>query len=103
MDLNYEIILSYDAKADIRNVMNWYEDQQKGLGVKFFLSYLNGEKIIKLNPFVSAKIYQDVRRILLKKFSYRVFYTVNEDKKEVDIFAVIHTRRDPKIWQKRVK
>lgn len=65
MALNYEIILSYVAKADIRNVMNWYENQQRGLGVRFFLSYLNREKIIERNPFVSAKVYQEVRRVFI--------------------------------------
>jgi hypothetical protein len=41
-----------------------------------------------------------VRRALLRKFPYGVFYFVFDD--TVVVLACFHTRRDPKDWQKRV-
>jgi len=100
---NYKLIVSPQAELDVIEASIWYEEKQIGLGLDFAQSYENRLDLLKRNPLVSTKVYQDVRKILFKKFPYRIFYLVDEDKKEVEIFAVIHTRRDPKIWQKRVK
>ncbi len=37
----YKINLSPEAPQDIQDAIEWYENQQKGLGKRFFSSYKN--------------------------------------------------------------
>ena len=100
---NYKVTMLPNALLDVEEIVKWYEDQQQGLGHKFELIFDETLEKLKLNPYLSTKILNEVRRILMKKFPYRIFYVVNENKKEVVIHTVIYTGRDPKMWQKRVK
>jgi toxin ParE1/3/4 len=54
---------------------------------------------IRRMPLVSAPKYKDVRRVLLKRFPYAVFYHVDDN--QITIIAVYHTSRDPRGWQSR--
>ena len=99
----YKLIVLPQAELDVKEASIWYEEQQEGIGLEFALGFENRLGLLKQNPCLFPKVYNEARKVLIKKFPYRIFYIVNEDKKEVVIHAVIHTRRDPKIWQKRVK
>jgi hypothetical protein len=47
--------------------------------------------------------YADVRCMLVKKFPFMVHFTIDENQKLVEVFAVHHTSRNPKIWEERKK
>ncbi|WP_333973943.1 type II toxin-antitoxin system RelE/ParE family toxin, partial [Alteromonas mediterranea] len=51
------------------------------------------------NPEVYQKVYRDFRRVLIEHFPFGVFYKMFDNK--VLVFAVIHTSRAPRTWQKR--
>ena len=38
----------------------------------------------------------------MKRFPYAIFYTIEEDKNEIFIAAVWHTKRNPKILKDRL-
>lgn len=99
----YKLIVLPQAELDVKDASIWYEEQQEGFGLKFAISFENRLNLLRQNPYLFPKVYNEARKALIKKFPYRIFYVVNEDKKEVVVHAVIHTRRDQKIWQKRVK
>lgn len=44
-------------------------------------------------------MYQQVRRVLIRRFPYGVMYVVEED--VITIIACFHAKRDPKQWQDR--
>ncbi|PSB02814.1 hypothetical protein C7B64_11345 [Merismopedia glauca CCAP 1448/3] len=46
-----------------------------------------------------AVVYRDVRRAVLRRFPYAVYYRIISSR--VVVTAVFHSRRDPKIWQDR--
>lgn len=48
-------------------------------------------------PLLYAEVIPGVRRSLLPRFPYGVFYVVRSDL--VHILAVIHNARNPKRWQ----
>jgi len=43
--------------------------------------------------------YRDVRRAVVKRFPYAVYYRVISSR--VVVTAIFHVRRDPKSWQTR--
>jgi toxin ParE1/3/4 len=45
-------------------------------------------------------VFIEVRRGKLRRFPYLIYYRVLSDRSEV--IAVLHSSRDPKLWQERV-
>lgn len=98
--MSYSVRIRRAAKADIRAAALWYEKQRKGLGRDFLVKV--GDAIVSLGqtPNMHQIIKANVRRALLKRFPYCVYYTV--DDQLVQIIGVFHAKRDPAIWQKRI-
>ncbi|MFQ5632611.1 MAG: hypothetical protein ACE5I1_27905 [bacterium] len=46
------------------------------------------------------KVYKHVRRALLRRFPFGIFYFL--DKSSIIVIAVYHGKRDPKSWQSRL-
>ena len=99
----YTIRFSQLASEDLTEVLDWYKKQDvEGLQKRFITAMSQGlrrlEKFPKSNPIV----HNDVRQALLKKFPYKILYTVDNAIVEVLIIAIVPQKRDPKIWQGRV-
>ncbi len=103
MNIRYEIILSKEAEFDIEEGVEWYDSTKRGLGFEFAYRIEEKFELIEEHPFMYAEIYKDIRRVLLKKFPYAIFYYVSEEQKEINVFAIINTQRNPRIWKGRVK
>ncbi len=46
-----------------------------------------------------AVVYRDVRRAVVRRFPYAVYYRIVSSR--VIVTAIFHSRRDPKSWQAR--
>jgi mRNA-degrading endonuclease RelE of RelBE toxin-antitoxin system len=44
-----------------------------------------------------------IRKANTKNFPYSLYYNINDETKEVTIFAVIHQHRSEEIWKKRIE
>lgn len=88
-----------DARRDIAAAMRWYEDQKPGLGYRF-LDEVN-EAITSLRDKATqhSKRFENARRLNLQTFPYAVWYEAKEN--SVEIFAVLHHARDPRLVQER--
>ncbi len=88
-----------EAELDIKEAASWYQMQQSGLGDKFLDKVSAAiQKMIKA-PFSYPVIYQNVRRILLNKFPFGIYYFIDND--SIIIIAVMHGSRNPNHWKKR--
>ncbi|MFP3422191.1 hypothetical protein R0K19_22755, partial [Bacillus sp. SIMBA_161] len=91
-----------DSKAieDIQLAIEYYDDQQIGLGQKFE-SVLNKHiTTLKKNPFFRIR-YDNIRCLPLKKFPFMIHFTINENKKFVIIRALFHTAMDTEKWGRK--
>ena len=52
-------------------------------------------------PKIGLEIMKDVRRVLLRRFPYKVIYRLVKEKIVVE--AVMHTRREPEAWKSRLE
>ncbi len=87
-----------EAQADVDEALAWYHDQDHRL-VARLLGELDAvfDRIREAPdqfPFVEGT----VRRALLHKFPYSVYYVADADRAEV--IAVIHQRRYPATWKR---
>ena len=89
--------LSPAAESDVRDIYTWYKNQGKGLALQFRRSLGNCLERVQKNPAAYAKVHGEIRRALLRRFPYCVFYVIGES--EVGVLGVFHGHRDPKTWQ----
>ena len=88
-----------EAEQDITESVSWYERQRKGLGLEFLGAVTSIFETLSENPLMFPEVHGGMRRALLRRFPYGVFYKPYEGKAVV--FAVMHGRRDPMQWKSR--
>ncbi len=97
----YRVRVQAFAIQDIQQATDWYNEKSKGLGSRFQKQTKAQINSLKENPLSHAIRYADVRCMLIKDFPFLVHFTIAEDQQLVEVFAVYHTSRDPKIWMER--
>jgi toxin ParE1/3/4 len=70
------VIFVPEARAEALEIFRWYETQRRGLGA-LFRTELNGAiRRIRDAPLAYAPEYRDIRRVLVNRFPYAVFYRI---------------------------
>lgn len=95
-----ELIFHPEAKIEIREAAEYYENCQISLGKTYLLAVESAIQRLSFYPTAWRKIRDPFRRILVKKFPYGIIYSVDQD--EIFIAAVMHLRRKPDYWYKRI-
>lgn len=91
--MTYKVLLRPEAEVDLTQAYHWYERQSKGLGAALLLSVDAILAEIQRNPELYPKKYKSVRRALLRRFPYGVFYIVKRE--TIAVLAIFHARRNP--------
>jgi len=81
---------------DVAAGFGYCEEQSPGLGEQFLMAVASAFEAIGRYPEMFSKVHGEVRRALLSRFPYAIFYRV--ESKRVVVLAVLHTARDPKLW-----
>lgn len=97
--IDFEIIVRREAQIEVQQAFDSYEEKNKGLGFEFMRSLDASLQSVKRNPLSYQKIYNETRRVLLRKFPYAVFYLVEE--KRIVVIAVFHQKRSEIDWLRR--
>lgn len=90
------LLLRPRAELEAATAVEWYEARSAGLGTAFLGALDAALASIQRNPAMYPVVYGRVRRHLLRRFPYGVFYV--EYPTEVVVLAVVHARRHPRIW-----
>ena len=97
--MSLPVILRAEARAEFDEAFDNYEAQRPGLGVDFAARVQEVFDRIAANPQIHGTVFQDVRKAVVQRFPYCVFYRAETS--QVLVLAVFHTRRDPGIRQAR--
>jgi plasmid stabilization system protein ParE len=89
--MDFEIIIEPRAWTDLDDIIFWYENASRGLGKRFYENFENSLNRIKKNPNAFLEIEPSVRRILIKKFPYKLFYTISGNK--IFVIGIMHAKR----------
>src|SRR5437867_2306503 len=98
--MNLPLILTPEAEEDMAEAKTWYEAQRHGLGAEFVLCVEEAIDRIRNIPRGGTEVAPGVRRVVVRRFPYSVFYRVDPD--QIGVLAVYHGRRDPRGWQERI-
>lgn len=99
--MEYTIILYYDAEQDIIEIVKWYDLKSVELSNRFISQLDEAINKISVLPYAFSYLYDDVRKIKLRKFPYLIFYKIND--LIVHVYGVIHTKRNPLTYKKRLR
>lgn len=92
----YRLKFSPRALRETGEAREWYELQSSGLGDEFIAAMELQLKRLEQAPLLYAEVIPDIRRALLPRFPYGLFYAVRGDL--VHVLAVLHDARHPKTW-----
>ena len=94
----YRLVILPIAQKDIKEAANWYEFKQSGLGKRFTQHVRIKLNSLKKHPYNFANRYDETRTAVFDVFPFMAHYNIDEPQKLVIISAVLHTSRNPKIW-----
>ena len=100
--MNYPFIISPETQLDIEDAFEWYSTQNPKLGSEFVRAIDSAISKIGTDPFAYPVIHRQTRRILLRRFPHRLFYTINQEQQIISIVGCFHGKRDPKTWRDRL-
>ena len=97
----YRLIINPFAEKDLQVSIDWYNHQKENLGDDFILEVENILLKIHDNPLQFPKVKGKIRRAVLKRFPFGVYFFIRKD--IINIFAIFHFSRNPQIWKQRMK
>ena len=90
------VVFRRRAQSDLAGTFDWYEEQRSGLGEELLSAVQSTSKSIGRYPEMFASVRGAVRRAMISKFPFAMFYLV--EPKRVVVLRVLHTAHDPNLW-----
>jgi toxin ParE1/3/4 len=94
------LILRPEAQRDAEEAALWYDLQRSGLGDRFIRELRQLLDRITEYPLHFPRLDLAIRRGHLQHFPYSVYFAAEDE--IVVILAVLHQRRHPDTWKRRV-
>jgi plasmid stabilization system protein ParE len=97
----YSIELSKESETDFDDSFDYYAKQSKTVANNFYQHVNTSLGIIVENPKAFQNVYKNVRRYVMSKFPFVIYYRIENI--VVQVIAIFHTSRNPEIIGKRTK
>jgi plasmid stabilization system protein ParE len=97
----YVLVIGPETERDVEAAFVWYEGERASLGLRFSQELRATYARILDRPFGYQVVRAGVRRAMMRRFPYAVFYAIEDD--VILVTAVLHTSRDPAEWQRRLE
>jgi plasmid stabilization system protein ParE len=97
--MTFSITITPAAEADLIEAIAWYESNHPDLSFDFRLSLDAALGHVTRYPESCAMVAPAVRRALLHRFPYAVYY--RQQKTAIEVIAILDTHRNPRVWQQR--
>lgn len=94
------IVFGSLASREYEEAFNYYEAEEPGFGEKFRRAVWGAIGIIEQYPHSCAEVRPGVRKVLLRRFPFKLLYAVGGD--TLYIIAVAHGHRKPDYWVERL-
>jgi plasmid stabilization system protein ParE len=88
-----------EAEAELNEAFQWYESRVAGLGGEFTRAVRAVFAMIDRNPEQFGRVQGEIRRAVVRRFPYAIYYVV--DPEQISVIAFVHTRGHPRRWQSR--
>lgn len=91
--MTYRVYIRAAAENDVTEAQTWYEEQQPGLATQFNTEFTATLDRLADNPLMYPARYRRVRRAILHRFPFLVWYRIQRF--DVVVLACTHGKADP--------
>jgi len=91
--LSFTVQVRRAAELDVAEAQVWYETQRAGLGAELHSEISHVFTVITETPLIYPALYREVRRAIVHRFPYLIWYRVLGE--EVTVLACTHARQNP--------
>jgi toxin ParE1/3/4 len=77
---------------------DWYETQRDGLSEEFIDELEAAIQKAQDHPLLYQKVHSELRRVLLRRFPYAVFFVATDTR--VSVLAVLRQSENPAKWRR---
>ncbi len=88
-----------EAGAELIAQIEYYNDQQTGLGKPFYNEVISSLEVILKSPEI-YRLRKDHRRKNLKIFPFYIAFSLEEHR--IWVLAIAHAHRKPDYWKRRI-
>jgi plasmid stabilization system protein ParE len=100
LPITHFITFTPAARHELIEAQDWYENESPGLGRSFRAAVDAAIRQVGANPRQFPIIYKSIRRALLHRFPYALFFVIEPDE-TLTVLACFHGSRNPAHWQAR--
>ena len=90
--MKWLLLIRPEAEQDLALAHDWYEKKSAGLGEDFLDAISAALREVVHSPERPRLYYRSFRRVLLRRFPYKIFYQVVAQR--VVVFRVLHAKQD---------
>jgi toxin ParE1/3/4 len=98
--MSYALLIRPEAQADLHDAYAWYEAVRDGLGEDFLQRVEEALASVQHAPWQYPQLHRSVRRVLIHRFPYAVFYVIEQQR--IAVLAILHCHRHPTRWRSRL-
>jgi plasmid stabilization system protein ParE len=95
--MKHKLIVRRRAEVQAFHARDWYESQLDGLGHRFVDELDRAIQNAHQNPQHYQVVHREIRRVLLRRFPYAVFFIAEQER--VVVLAILHQYEDPAKWK----
>lgn len=90
------VVVTREARHELREATRWYSARSPATGRQFIEAYRRARDLAAQAPTQWLEVEPGVRRVLLERFPYTLFYAVHGG--QVVVLAIAHQKRRPRSW-----
>ncbi|HRI60427.1 MAG TPA: type II toxin-antitoxin system RelE/ParE family toxin [Saprospiraceae bacterium] len=101
----FKVVIGKSAQHDVREVLDWYAEESRVALERFvegFYARLD-ELAERPESFGLVRQRPRFRKVKIRRFPYYIVFRVDEINFKVFVAAVIHTKRNPAVWVRRLR
>jgi toxin ParE1/3/4 len=89
------VLVRPEAEQDLASARDWYEQKSASLSDEFLDSVAIALRELEHNPELSRAYYRKFRRMLLRRFPYKIFYHLSRAAREAGSSTRTQVMRRP--------
>ncbi|MGH8530974.1 MAG: type II toxin-antitoxin system RelE/ParE family toxin [Nevskiales bacterium] len=89
------------AELDVAEAQYWYEKQRPGLAAEFHAEFVQAIGRLTETPLLYPAVYRGVRRAVLHRFPFLVWYQVHDS--SITVLACTHGKLNPRKLAARLR
>lgn len=97
----YSVRYKRAASAEVEAVISWYAQPEINQASSFVKDLERTESRLRAQPALYQQIEGEIRRAVLRRFPYSLFYVIERD--EVIVLACMHQHQKPRTREELIK